>query len=88
MVSISNCDKITPGMLNAAMRLNIPEVFKSGGPMEVAKVVIDGKIIAMGLVDVMVAAAGDNVSDEDVEKIEQEPARPVALVRACSLQTR
>jgi dihydroxy-acid dehydratase len=72
MVSISNCDKITSGMLNAAMRLNIPEVCKSGGPMEAEKVVINGKTIAMDLVDAMVAAAGDNVSDEDVEKIEQE----------------
>ncbi|MFA9230700.1 MAG: dihydroxy-acid dehydratase [Microgenomates group bacterium] len=72
MVCISNCDKITPGMLNAAMRLNIPVVFVSGGPMEAGKVVIDGKTIAMDLVDAMVAAADDNVSDENLEKIEQE----------------
>ena len=72
MVCISNCDKITPGMLNAAMRLNIPVVFVSGGPMEAGKVVIDGKTIAMDLVDAMVAAADDSVSDENLEKIEQE----------------
>ncbi|MGB3148124.1 MAG: dihydroxy-acid dehydratase [Paracoccaceae bacterium] len=71
MVCISNCDKITPGMLMAAMRLNIPVVFVSGGPMEAGKVVLDGKTVAMDLVDAMVAAADDRVSDEDVAKIEQ-----------------
>ncbi|MGB7270666.1 MAG: dihydroxy-acid dehydratase [Albidovulum sp.] len=71
MVCISNCDKITPGMLMAAMRLNIPAVFVSGGPMEAGKVVLDGKTVAMDLVDAMVAAADDSVSDEDVLKIEQ-----------------
>ena len=71
MVCISNCDKITPGMLMAAMRLNIPVVFVSGGPMEAGKVILDGKEVAMDLVDAMVAAADDSVSDEDVLKIEQ-----------------
>lgn len=71
MVCISNCDKITPGMLMAAMRLNIPVVFVSGGPMEAGKVVLDGKEVAMDLVDAMVAAADDSVSDADVTKIEQ-----------------
>ncbi len=71
MVCISNCDKITPGMLMAAMRLNIPAVFVSGGPMEAGKVVLDGKTVAMDLVDAMVAAADDSVSDEDVQKIEE-----------------
>ncbi|MGB5871983.1 MAG: dihydroxy-acid dehydratase [Albidovulum sp.] len=71
IVCISNCDKITPGMLMAAMRLNIPAVFVSGGPMEAGKVVLDGKTVAMDLVDAMVAAADDSVSDEDVLKIEQ-----------------
>ncbi len=70
MVCISNCDKITPGMLMAAMRLNIPVVFVSGGPMEAGKVVIDGKELALDLVDAMVSAADESVSDEDVAKIE------------------
>jgi dihydroxy-acid dehydratase len=72
MVCISNCDKITPGMLNAAMRLNIPAVFVSGGPMEAGKVVLSsGKAQALDLVDAMVAAADDSVSDEDVKVIER-----------------
>jgi dihydroxy-acid dehydratase len=67
MVCISNCDKITPGMLMAAMRLNIPAVFVSGGPMEAGKVKLaDGTERALDLVDAMVAAADDNMSDEDV----------------------
>jgi dihydroxy-acid dehydratase len=72
MVCISNCDKITPGMLNAAMRLNIPAVFVSGGPMEAGKVVwSSGKTQALDLVDAMVAAADDSISDEDVKVIER-----------------
>jgi dihydroxy-acid dehydratase len=71
MVCISNCDKITPGMLNAAMRLNIPSVFVSGGPMEAGKVVLKGKKVALDLVDAMVAAADDSVSDEEVKAIER-----------------
>lgn len=71
MVCISNCDKITPGMLMAAMRLNIPVVFVSGGPMEAGKVVWDGKETALDLVDAMVAAADDSYSDEQVKTIEQ-----------------
>lgn len=71
MVCISNCDKITPGMLMAALRLNIPAVFVSGGPMEAGKVVLHGKKHALDLVDAMVAAADDSVSDEDVKAIEQ-----------------
>ncbi|MEO5326067.1 dihydroxy-acid dehydratase [Mesorhizobium sp. CC13] len=71
MVCISNCDKITPGMLMAAMRLNIPAVFVSGGPMEAGKVVLAGKNVALDLVDAMVAAADDKVSDEDVKVIER-----------------
>lgn len=66
MVCISNCDKITPGMLMAAMRLNIPTVFVSGGPMEAGD--LDGKHI--DLVDAMVMAADDNVSDEEVRRVE------------------
>ncbi|UIY30697.1 dihydroxy-acid dehydratase [Neorhizobium galegae] len=71
MVCISNCDKITPGMLNAAMRLNIPAVFVSGGPMEAGKVVLKGKTHSLDLIDAMVAAADDKMSDEDVKVIER-----------------
>src|SRR5689334_6389445 len=71
MVCISNCDKITPGMLMAALRLNIPAVFVSGGPMEAGKVVLGGKTQALDLVDAMVAAADDRVSEEDVKVIER-----------------
>ena len=70
MVCTSNCDKITPGMLMAAMRLNIPCVFVSGGPMEAGKVVINGKTKALDLIDAMVAAADDSVSDTDLNAIE------------------
>ncbi|MDM9629366.1 dihydroxy-acid dehydratase [Rhizobium sp. S152] len=71
MVCISNCDKITPGMLMASLRLNIPTVFVSGGPMEAGKVVLHGKKVALDLVDAMVAAADDKISDEDVAVIER-----------------
>jgi dihydroxy-acid dehydratase len=71
MVCISNCDKITPGMLNAAMRLNIPVVFVSGGPMEAGKAMIKGKLQALDLVDAMVMAADDKYTDAEVETVEQ-----------------
>ncbi len=71
MVCISNCDKITPGMLMAAMRINIPVVFVSGGPMEAGKVVLKGKEVALDLVDAMVAAADEKYSDEEVATIER-----------------
>src|SRR5210317_314005 len=71
MVCISNCDKITPGMLMAAMRLNIPVIFVSGGPMEAGKVTINDLEHAVDLVDAMVYAADDNFTDEQVEEIEQ-----------------
>ncbi|MEO5707249.1 MAG: dihydroxy-acid dehydratase [Alteraurantiacibacter sp.] len=71
MVCISNCDKITPGMLMAAMRINIPVVFVSGGPMEAGKVVLDGVEHALDLVDAMVAAADDSYTDEQVLEIER-----------------
>ncbi|RBO54698.1 dihydroxy-acid dehydratase [Rhodovulum sp. BSW8] len=71
MICISNCDKITPGMLMAAMRLNIPAIFVSGGPMEAGKVTLgDGRVVSLDLIDAMVAAADDKVSDEDLAKIE------------------
>ncbi|MGJ4954357.1 dihydroxy-acid dehydratase [Bradyrhizobium sp. HKCCYLRH2015] len=71
MVCISNCDKITPGMLMAAMRLNIPAVFVSGGPMEAGKVNIEGKLRKVDLIDAMIVAADDKVSDADVEVMER-----------------
>jgi dihydroxy-acid dehydratase len=71
MVCISNCDKITPGMLMAALRLNIPVVFVSGGPMEAGKVVWADKEKKLDLVDAMVAAADDRISDEEVKAIER-----------------
>lgn len=71
MVCISNCDKITPGMLSAAMRLNIPAVFVSGGPMEAGKAILQGRKVALDLVDAMVAAADDSISDADVDEIEK-----------------
>ena len=71
MVCISNCDKITPGMLMAAMRLNIPAVFVSGGPMEAGKVVLKGEEVSLDLIDAMVAAADEAISDEEVQVIER-----------------
>jgi dihydroxy-acid dehydratase len=71
LVCISNCDKITPGMLMAAMRLNIPVVFVSGGPMESGKTTIRGKTIKLDLVDAMVSAADTQVTDAEVEQIER-----------------
>jgi len=69
LVCISNCDKITPGMLNAAMRLNIPTVFVSGGPMEAGKTKLaENKV---DLINVMIVAADDSVSDEDVAEMER-----------------
>jgi dihydroxy-acid dehydratase len=71
MVCISNCDKITPGMLMAAMRLNIPAVFVSGGPMEAGKVVHRGKTRSVDLIDAMIAAADTTITDAEVEVIER-----------------
>ncbi len=71
MVCISNCDKITPGMLMASMRLNIPVVFVSGGPMEAGKVQIRGNEQAIDLVDAMIVAADDNFTDEEVKAYER-----------------
>jgi len=71
LVCISNCDKITPGMLMAAMRLNIPAIFVSGGPMEAGKTRLAGKDMKLDLVDAMVTAADDQVSDEDVAQVER-----------------
>jgi len=71
LVCISNCDKITPGMLMASLRLNIPTVFVSGGPMEAGKVVLSGKTVMLDLVDAMVQAADSQCSDQDVEAVER-----------------
>jgi dihydroxy-acid dehydratase len=71
LVCITNCDKITPGMLMAAMRLNIPTVIVSGGPMEAGKVVHRGKKMSIDLIDAMVAAANPDVTDEEVQVIER-----------------
>jgi len=73
LVCISNCDKITPGMLMAALRLNIPTVFVSGGPMEAGKTIaIEGVVHSkIDLIDAMVASANDTVSDEQLSGIER-----------------
>ncbi|HHT8902595.1 dihydroxy-acid dehydratase [Burkholderia cenocepacia] len=70
MVCISNCDKITPGMLMAAMRLNIPVIFVSGGPMESGKLTFRGKRRAFDLIDAMVVAADSQVTDDEVRAVE------------------
>jgi len=71
LVCISNCDKITPGMLMAALRLNIPAIFVSGGPMEAGRAEVNGKQVKLDLVDSMIAAANPNVSDEESQVYEQ-----------------
>jgi len=71
LVCISNCDKITPGMLMAAMRLNIPAVFVSGGPMEAGKADVGGRPAKLDLVDAMVAAVDDKISDIDCQIMER-----------------
>ncbi|MDH5592303.1 MAG: dihydroxy-acid dehydratase, partial [Gammaproteobacteria bacterium] len=71
IVCISNCDKITPGMLMASLRLNIPVIFVSGGPMEAGKTKLAGKDVKLDLVDAMVQAADEHVSDEDVAQVER-----------------
>ncbi|QOL26268.1 dihydroxy-acid dehydratase [Thalassotalea sp. LPB0316] len=71
MVCISNCDKITPGMLMAAMRLNIPVIFVSGGPMEAGKTKLSDQIIKLDLVDAMIQGADPTVSDEQSKQVER-----------------
>ena len=71
MVCISNCDKITPGMLMAAMRVNIPVIFVSGGPMEAGKATIKGQVVHLDLIDAMIKAADSSVSDADLAEIER-----------------
>jgi dihydroxy-acid dehydratase len=72
LVCISNCDKITPGMMMAALRLNIPVVFVSGGPMEAGKVKHGGIVKAVDLIDAMIVAADPNVSDAEVDAYEHD----------------
>jgi dihydroxy-acid dehydratase len=71
LVCISNCDKITPGMLMATMRLNIPTVFVSGGPMEAGKVVVKGRKRSVDLIDAMIVAADDSYTDAEVAAVEE-----------------
>ncbi len=71
LVCISNCDKITPGMMMASLRLNIPTVFVSGGPMEAGKVTIRGKTVAVDLIDAMIKAADDSMTDDEVAEYER-----------------
>jgi len=71
IVCISNCDKITPGMLMASLRLNVPVIFVSGGPMEAGKTKLSDQIIKLDLVDAMVMGPDKNVSDEDLAKVER-----------------
>ncbi|MGP4874636.1 dihydroxy-acid dehydratase domain-containing protein, partial [Klebsiella pneumoniae] len=71
MVCISNCDKITPGMLMASLRLNIPVIFVSGGPMEAGKTKLSDKIIKLDLVDAMIQGADPKVSDEQSNQVER-----------------
>jgi dihydroxy-acid dehydratase len=72
LVCISNCDKITPGMLMAALRLNIPAIFVSGGPMEAGRVTVKGKTLAVDLIDAMIKGADKSVSDEEALAYERE----------------
>ncbi|WP_421204302.1 dihydroxy-acid dehydratase [Aeromonas enteropelogenes] len=71
MVCISNCDKITPGMLMAALRVNIPVIFVSGGPMEAGKTKLSDQIIKLDLVDAMIQGADPKVSDAQSEQVER-----------------
>ncbi|MDH6111182.1 dihydroxy-acid dehydratase [Kitasatospora sp. MAP12-15] len=72
LICISNCDKITPGMLMAALRLNIPVVFVSGGPMEAGQaVLVDGTVRKLDLINAISDAVNENVSDEDIAIIEE-----------------
>jgi dihydroxy-acid dehydratase len=71
MICISNCDKITPGMLMAALRLNIPAIFVSGGPMEAGKTKLSDQLIKLDLIDAMIQGANPNVCDEQSQRIEE-----------------
>jgi len=85
MVCISNCDKITPGMLNAAMRINIPAVFVPGGPMEAGKTKLSEN--KLDLIDAMVIAAETAPATRRLPSSSAQPALPAAPAPACSPQT-
>ena len=80
LVCISNCDKITPGMMMASMRLNIPTIFVSGGPMEAG----DDGTRKLDLIDAMIESADPSKSDEEIEKVERARVLHVDLARVCS----
>jgi len=82
LVCISNCDKITPGMLMAAMRLNIPAIFISGGPMEAGKY----KNNKVDLIDTMIMSADKTIPDSDISELEKALARLAEVVQVCLLQ--
>ena len=84
MVCISNCDKITPGMLMASMRLNIPTIFVSGGPMEAGE--LDNR--HLDLIDAMIESADTSVSDERIAQVERNACPAADRARACSRPTR
>ena len=89
LVCISNCDKITPGMLMAAMRLNIPAIFVSGGPMEAGKVILKDGEHKADLVTAIVGATDEDRSDgRGRTSWNARPVRPVGRARACSPRTR
>jgi dihydroxy-acid dehydratase len=71
MVCISNCDKITPGMLMAAMRINVPTIFITGGPMEAGRIIVDGKEVHIDLIDAMIEAGNPDRSDAEVDELEK-----------------
>ncbi len=87
MVCISNCDKITPGMLMAALRLNIPVIFVSGGPMEAGKTKLSDQIIKLDLVDAMIQGLTRTSAMLTASRLNAPPVQPAAPVRACSPQT-
>ena len=92
LVCISNCDKITPGMLMAALRLNIPTVFVSGGPMEAGvprcRGETTGAPVKIDLIDSMIASADPRCPTSGSPNWRRPPARPAAPARACSPPTR
>ena len=80
LVCISNCDKITPGMLIAAMRLNVPAVFVSGGPMEAGKTKLAGVTVKLDLISPMISAGDASVSDEDLLEMERSACPHVRIL--------
>lgn len=83
MVCISNCDKITPGMLMASLRLNIPVIFVSGGPMEAGKTKLSDKIIKLDLVDAMIQERTRKSLTIKVTRVERSACQPAAPAPAC-----